>query len=339
MSYLGNLENDNALRIQRSMEAIDAFEKEKQTELSDFKTKLDKTEPDPESSIEAETGFSPDALQSIKTGVRIGENVNTLRGITLAKNAANLAKTGKSSATAAAEIYLKGPLSYSDRAAQLAKSAKSGATTVGKVLTMSSKDGATALKSAVAGQEAATEGTELTDFASGSSSAAKTGLSTTEGVVNLTKDGVEAAGEIGAGRALLGAAGGLASVATGGLAALSDVKRFEAGARGTAILGDNKLEKWGNALELGGSALAFVPGAEIFGGIGAAVGGILDFFGEREKGPDKSKQLAEKAAALSQEKLAAGTIALQGVKSVGQGSLGQLSNVSKSSLIGNSGGF
>ena len=43
MSYLGNLENDNALRIQRSMEAIDAFEKEKQTELSDFKTKLDKS--------------------------------------------------------------------------------------------------------------------------------------------------------------------------------------------------------------------------------------------------------------------------------------------------------
>ena len=196
---------------------------------------------------------------------------------------------------------------------------------------------ATALRGISAGATpAASEGGKFVqgalDVKEGLSSGSNIGKALT-----LTKDVLPGVDEAVEGASLaskaLSGLGGAAAIATGGLAAGKDIEGLIDG-KGLASFGANDAEKVANASEIVGSALSFVPGGEVIGGLIAGVGGIINFFGEKEETHDKevAKQKADKA--IDSE---VASIASSGPRSAGMASLGMISNMSKTADVMSSG--
>lgn len=182
------------------------------------------------------------------------------------------------------------------------------------------------------GQKVATYGKDIVQGAKD----IKTGLSTAESVgkalVATAPESVSTAGKA------LAKIAPAAEIASGGLNIAEDVKGLVQGKSLSQAMGDNAEERWSNALGIAGSALTFVPGGDILGGILDVTSGVLDFFGEKNEAATKQAAAQQKINNINAR--ATPTQAAP-ISTPGLASMGIISNFSKpqDTLIRGSGVF
>lgn len=182
------------------------------------------------------------------------------------------------------------------------------------------------------GQKIATYGKDVVQGAKD----IKTGLSSAESVgkalITTAPESVSTAGKA------LAKIAPMAEIASGGINIAEDVTGLIKGKSLSEAMGDNAEERWSNALGIAGSALTFVPGADILGGLLDVTSGVLDFFGEKDEA--KTKQAAAQQKINNIKNAATPTQSVP-ISTPGLASMGIISNFSKpqDTLIHGSGVF
>lgn len=164
----------------------------------------------------------------------------------------------------------------------------------------------------------------------------KTGLSSAENIgealVKEVSDPVSIAGKA------LAKLAPVADIASGGLNVGEDIDGLIKGESLKQAMGDNSEERWSNALGIAGSALTFIPGADLVGGLFDITSGVLDFFGEKQEAAAKDDEAQHKIDEIKAEKSPSLSVP---ISTPGMASLGMISNYSKpqNTLIQGSGAF
>ena len=311
-SYLGNLQSINTARNDNTMSSLRQLEQGRVDQKAKW---LQGQAPDDLDELQKQIGISPDALTGARGVIKFGRN---LKSVGAGMRAADEAKVISRAALVGGE--------KAGRSAQILQDALKGGreatSTIGKIVQPIAEGGKDIIRG---GSTASGVVTALTSNAAEDADAAAKGLKLGASAAGA---GGEAAAEVGASLAskALSGLGGAAAVATGGLAAGKDIEGLIEG-KGWSSFGDNAGEKVANALEIGGSALTFVPGLDVLGGVAAAAGGIIDFFSEKSEAAKKKIATANKMKAINAETVQTPS----STRSVGMASLGMVSNMSRTS--------
>lgn len=323
--HLGNLAAQNQAEFINSANAIVADTKDKQDRID----KLHQSE---------QLGLLPEALKDsdytdsavfgIKTTLDLGDN---LKEVGKQKRLAATARRGALIAPAAKTenrtAVLLGDLGSDTPAKSLADIPAIATDDLPPV-----RRAFAAVKDSKIGQKIAQVGSDVAQGAKD----IKLGASSFEGVgqalVKEASDPISLAGKA------LGKLAPVADLASGGLNIGADIDGLIKGKSLTEAMGDNSEERWSNALGIAGSALTFIPGADLVGGLLDVTSGILDFFGEKDEAETKDAAANAKIDKINKE--ATPSMATP-ISMPGMASLGIISNYSKpqQTLIQGSGVF
>jgi hypothetical protein len=295
-AYLGNMEQVNAARNANTMSGLRQLEQGKITEKAKW---LQSQQPKAEiDTLQKEFGVTPDMVTGARGVVKFGKN---LKSVGAAMKTMDEAKA----VTRAEMIGGK----QAGRAAQIMQEALKGGqeatSTVGKIVQPVVEGGKDILRGASTGKGVLTALTTTGEEVGGAAADIAKGAS-------FASKAIEGAGSV-------------AAVATGGLAVGKDIEGLIKGESLGKAMGDNTAERVANVLEIGGSALSFIPGLDVLGGVAAAVGGILDFFGEKSHEAKEKKEKATQDATIDAQNIPTAS----GPRSAGMASLGMVSNMSR----------
>jgi len=312
-SSLGDIQQQNEESIISSNDEIDKDKLNKQTQISDLKKS-------------AEIGLLPQAEKygdygdlgtfGLKQTMDLGSNIRSV-----GKEARLATPAGKAAAKTARRAALVGPLS-GDAPVLI------GDDDVGSL-------GSKVFKAVSNNKTVQRIGQAGSDVIEGSKDVVK-GLSSTENIgKSLLKTAEPALSTAGKQLSKLAPA---ADILSGAINIGSDIYGLEQGKSLSDAMGSNSEERWSNALGIAGSALTFVPGLDIAGGVLDASSAILSYFGEKEDAAAKKKE-----ADLKEQGITSAPPPPQStpVSRPGLASLGVISNFSKpqDTLISGSGAF
>ncbi len=337
-----NSQNDNLGNIasQNQADFIDSSNKI----LQDAKNKQDKIDKLHQSE---QLGLLPEAIKDsdytdtavfgLKTTLDLGSN---LKSVGKARREAKVARDGLRTTPFLenaddSEVFLLNPSSSASIASTASQDAAKVAAKTATVGTDQAGFGTKLYRTA----RDSSIGQKISQFGSDTVQGAKDigqGLKTAENVGEaLTKEVGESVSI--AGKALEKLAP-VADIASGGLNIGEDVDGLIKGKSLKEAMGDNSEERWSNALGIAGSALTFIPGADLVGGLLDITSGVLDFFGEKDEAEDKDAKANKKITDIQNQ---ATPLMATPISTPGMASLGIISNYSKpqQTLIQGSGAF
>ena len=297
-AYLGNMEQVNAARNANTMSGLRQLEQGKITEKAKW---LQDQQPKAEiDALQKEFGVTPDMITGARGVVKFGKNLKSVGSAMKTMDAAK--------AVTRAEL-IGGK--EAGRAAQIMQEALKGGqeatSVVGKVVQPVFEGGKDILRGASSGKGVLTALTTTGQEVGGAAADIAKGAS-------FASKAIEGAGSV-------------AAVATGSLALGKDIEGLVKGEGLGKAMGDNTAERVANVLEIGGSALSFIPGLDVLGGVAAAAGGILDFFGEKSHAAAEKVAKTTKDATIDAENISTAS----GPRSAGMASMGMVSNMSRTS--------
>ena len=313
-AYLGNMEQVNAARNSNTMSGLRQLEQGKINEKA--KWLQDHSSKDaPLVSLQKEFGITPDMITGTRGVVKFGKNLKSVgAAMKTAKETAGIARIDLVSGNQAAKSA-----SIMQEALRGGEEATS---TMGKIVQPIVEGGKDILRGASSGKGLLTA---LTTTGQEVGGAAGDLVKAGTAAADIAKGAAVAkAGTSLASKAIEGA-GSAAAVATGTMAIGKDIEGLVKGKSLGQAMGDNAAERVANVLEIGGSALSFVPGLDVLGGVAAAVGGVLDFFGEKSHTAKVKKEKAAEDATIDAQNISTAS----GPRSAGMASMGMVSNMSR----------